>query len=63
MQLICPPWACAFVVATISDHIRRRFLFAVSFTALAFTGHIMLLVVHDNTNLQHRARYADCDYR
>ncbi|TFY67771.1 hypothetical protein EVJ58_g1414 [Rhodofomes roseus] len=61
-QLISvPPWACAcvvaMVVATISDHIRHRFLFVVSFTMLALAGYVMLLVVHDRPNVQYAALF------
>ncbi|TFY57815.1 hypothetical protein EVJ58_g6795 [Rhodofomes roseus] len=59
--LSVPPWACAFalamITATASDHLRHRFAFVLLPTAVALTGFIILLVVHDNTKLQYAALF------
>lgn len=59
--LSVPPWACAFVLgiitATLSDLLRKRFLFILLMIALALSGFIILLVVHDNIHLQYAALF------
>ncbi|KAI0807683.1 MFS general substrate transporter [Fomes fomentarius] len=59
--LSVPPWGCAFVfamvVAVASDWARMRFAFIVSSLAIALTGFIILLVVHDNKHLQYAALF------
>lgn len=59
--LSVPPSACAFVftmlIAFASDYYRRRFIFFVLSCALGLAGFLILLIVHDNTNLQYGALY------
>ncbi|KAH9938667.1 major facilitator protein [Fomitopsis serialis] len=59
--LSVPPWACAFALAMLtaaaSDYLRHRFVFVLIPTAIALTGFIILLVVHDNAKLQYAALF------
>lgn len=59
--LSVPPWACAFALAMTtaiaSDHFRHRFVFVLIPTAVALTGFLILLTVHDNTKLQYAALF------
>ncbi|PUU75817.1 major facilitator superfamily domain-containing protein [Tuber borchii] len=56
-----PPWVCAFAfamaIATISDHLKHRFAFAMFPLFLAFSGFSILLAVHDNTKVQYAALF------
>ena len=56
-----PPWACAFAfamaIATISDHLKHRFAFALFPISLAFSGFSILLAVHDNPKVQYAALF------
>ncbi|KAI0926061.1 hypothetical protein AcV5_008625 [Taiwanofungus camphoratus] len=59
--LSVPPWACSYVVtmlvAAASDYCHHRFLFALAPTLVALAGYIILLIVHDDTNLQYGALF------
>ncbi|KAI0959406.1 hypothetical protein AcW1_004236 [Taiwanofungus camphoratus] len=59
--LSVPPWACSFalamIVAVASDYFCHRFLFVLIPTAIAFTGFVILLVVHHHTKLQYAALF------
>ncbi|KAI0807684.1 MFS general substrate transporter [Fomes fomentarius] len=59
--LSAPPWACSFVLAmltaTLSDRLRRRFVFIIVSLTVALAGFTILLVVHDRTHLQYGALY------
>ncbi len=59
--LSAPPWACscvlAMLTATLSDRLRRRFVFILVSLTLALTGFTILLVVHDRAHLQYGALY------
>ncbi|QSZ29834.1 hypothetical protein DSL72_004352 [Monilinia vaccinii-corymbosi] len=56
-----PPWACAFafamLIAIFSDSTRHRFAFTVGPICVAITGLAILLIVHDNTNLEYAALF------
>ncbi|EPQ52842.1 MFS transporter [Gloeophyllum trabeum ATCC 11539] len=56
-----PPWACAFffamITATLSDHLRHRYLFSVFTGALAAVGFIMLLTIHTNLHAMYAALF------
>ncbi|RPB04530.1 MFS general substrate transporter [Choiromyces venosus 120613-1] len=56
-----PPWVCAFAfamaIATISDHLKHRFAFAMFPIFLAISGFSILLVVHDNVKVQYTALF------
>ncbi|KAI0822715.1 major facilitator protein [Trametes gibbosa] len=59
--LSVPPYACTFVftmlIAAASDYTRRRFVFVLLGGLIAIAGYIILLVVHDNTNVEYGALY------
>jgi len=44
-------------IATLSDHLKHRFAFAMFPISLAFTGFSILLAVHDNTKVQYVALF------
>ncbi|KOS22968.1 putative transporter [Escovopsis weberi] len=56
-----PPWAASFVFslmcAYLSDRLRHRFLFAVMCMLITIAGFIILLVVHDNRNVEYGALF------
>jgi MFS family permease len=56
-----PPWACAFgfsmLIAFASDKLRHRFLFALLPICVSITGFGILIVVHDNLELEYAALF------
>ena len=45
------------LIAAASDYTRRRFVFVLLGGLIAIAGYIILLVVHDNTNVEYGALY------
>jgi predicted MFS family arabinose efflux permease len=56
-----PVWICAFVfamvVATLSDKLRHRFMFAIAPICIAIAGFAILLVVHHNKHVEFAALF------
>lgn len=56
-----PPWAAAFffsmLVAWVSDRLKHRFLFTIFPICIAITGFGILIVVHNNKELQYGALF------
>lgn len=56
-----PPWAAAFVlsmlVATASDHYRRKYIFVLPTLFISIIGITVLLNVHDSVNVRYGALF------